>query len=157
MDLIGKPTINPFIFYSGKICGYITWIVYFLALNNIAIITIHNVPILIFLSYIVTCIATILIVISMINLGKSTRLGLPTNETTFKKHGIYAISRNPMYLGFNLLTISSIMYTGNIVITVMGIYSIVVYHFIILGEERFLLERFKEEYSEYKNNVNRYL
>ncbi len=30
MDLIGKTTINPVLFYTGKISGYITWIIYVL-------------------------------------------------------------------------------------------------------------------------------
>jgi hypothetical protein len=27
MELIGKPTINPWLFYTGKISGYILWMV----------------------------------------------------------------------------------------------------------------------------------
>jgi len=32
MELIGKSTINPLVFYTGKISGYITWIVLILSL-----------------------------------------------------------------------------------------------------------------------------
>ena len=37
MELIGKPTIKPFLFYTfytGKISGYITWIVFLYSLSN---------------------------------------------------------------------------------------------------------------------------
>jgi protein-S-isoprenylcysteine O-methyltransferase Ste14 len=99
----------------------------------------------------------IIIVISCINLGNSNRLGLPVGNTKLKVTGLYKLSRNPMYLGFNLLTISSVIFTLNIVTALMGIYSILIYHFIILAEEKFLEERFGSEYIEYKKRVGRYI
>ena len=62
-----------------------------------------------------------------------------------------------MYVGFNLITISSIIYTGNLFILLMGLYSIIVYHFIIISEEKFLASRFEMEYLDYKLGVRRYL
>ncbi len=62
-----------------------------------------------------------------------------------------------MYFGFNLWTISSMIYTLNIWIILIGIYSIIIYHLIILEEERFLEKRFGIAYSNYKNNIRRYL
>jgi hypothetical protein len=38
MDLIGKTTIHPLFFYTGKIFGYITWILFILSIFNIFII-----------------------------------------------------------------------------------------------------------------------
>jgi protein-S-isoprenylcysteine O-methyltransferase Ste14 len=93
----------------------------------------------------------------MINLGKSTRLGLPSEATEFKNHGIYTISRNPMYAGFNLFTIASISGCANGIVALMGIYSIFIYHLIIKSEERFLEQRFGQTYSDYKKRVRRYL
>jgi protein-S-isoprenylcysteine O-methyltransferase Ste14 len=40
---------------------------------------------------------------------------------------------------------------------VPGIYSIVVYHLIIIGEEKFLEKAFREAYLEYKKKVRRYI
>jgi protein-S-isoprenylcysteine O-methyltransferase Ste14 len=62
-----------------------------------------------------------------------------------------------MYLGFNILTIASIVYLGNIFMAAMGVYSILIYHLIITREEKFLETRFGEKYFEYKRNVRRYL
>ena len=62
-----------------------------------------------------------------------------------------------MYLGFNLLTISAMIYTMNIWIIIIGIYSIIIYHLIIIGEERFLKNRFGQEYISYRNKIRRYL
>ena len=157
MDLIGKATINPILFYSGKISGYITWIILFLLIFKIYLIDSNSFVYNEYISYVILLTGLILIVFSMINLGRSTRLGLPSENTVFKTNGLYKMSRNPMYLGFNLMTISSMIYSLNIWIIILGIYSIIVYHQIILGEEKFLEDRFGIEYSNYKKKTRRYL
>ncbi len=62
-----------------------------------------------------------------------------------------------MYFGFNLLTIAAMVYSINIVLLLLGTYSIITYHWIILGEEKFLEERFGDEYFNYKKKVRRYI
>lgn len=157
MDLIGKTTIHPILFFSGKILGYLTWIVLFILLLNIKLIDRISIFYNDYISLVFLMIGLIFIVFSLINLGNSTRLGLPSEPTVFKTNGLYKISRNPMYLGFNLFTISSMVYCLNIWIILLGLYSIIIYHFIILGEENFLENRFGLEYLNYKKKVRRYL
>jgi protein-S-isoprenylcysteine O-methyltransferase Ste14 len=157
MKAIGKTTINPFIFYTGKICGYVLWIV--LAgyiLGVIPPLGIQFLPMQIF-SWILVGIALIVITMSFVYLGNSVRLGLPTEETTLRVQGIYRYSRNPMYVGFNLLTIACMVYSINIVTLLMGICCLLTYHGIILGEEKFLQMRFGEEYTKYSMRVGRYI
>ena len=158
MDIIGKATINPVLFYTGKISGYITWIWYIIQHTGY-FFEWERGPFqsLQYLCYVMTGLALLLIVISLINLGKSTRLGLPKTDTELKVKGIYSISRNPMYLGFDLLTLSSMIYSFNVIIIILGIFSIVVYHWIIKAEERFLEQRFGNEYINYISNTRRYL
>lgn len=157
MDIIGKNTINPLFFYSGKISGYITWIVMVLSFFNFNIVEKQLFQINRFVYTSIILISLVFIVLSLINLGKSTRLGLPKESTDFKTNGLYKISRNPMYVGFNLLTISAILSCSHWLILLLGIYSIIVYHFIILGEESFLENRFGKNYLNYKNAVRRYI
>ncbi len=157
MKIIGKTTINPAIFYSGKISGYITWVIllgYFL--NVIPRSGVQNIYLQWF-SISILVMGLVIVTISLVNLGKSTRLGLPTEDTTLKTNGIYRFSRNPMYFGFNLLTISAMFYCINFVPLILGTYSMITYHLIILGEEKFLEERFGDEYFRYKKNVRRYI
>jgi len=157
MNFFGKPSIHPFLFYSGKIYGYILWLIYLLSILRIFPVIRIQITIFRVFSYIMSLAGLIIIVISCINLGNSNRLGLPVGNTKLKVTGLYKLSRNPMYLGFNLLTISSVIFTLNIVTALMGIYSILIYHFIILAEEKFLEERFGSEYIEYKKRVGRYI
>jgi protein-S-isoprenylcysteine O-methyltransferase Ste14 len=62
-----------------------------------------------------------------------------------------------MYVGFGLFTMTSIIYTWNIFILIAGVYSLIVYHFIIKNEEKFLINRFGTAYENYKKSVTRYL
>jgi protein-S-isoprenylcysteine O-methyltransferase Ste14 len=157
MKIIGKESIHPILFYSGKILGYLTWIFFLLSIFKVLIINKPPYFIISIIGFTLTGIGFIITIISLINLGKSTRLGLPEEKTEFKTNGLYKFSRNPMYLGFNLLTISSVIFLWNIVFLLLGIYSIIIYHFIILNEEKYLKNRFGDKYNEYKKKVRRYV
>ena len=157
MEVFGKATINPFIFYSGKILGYFTWIGLFLDILNIEFLPRHSFAFNNHISYTLLILGLLIALFSMIKLGRSTRFGLPTKKTMFKTKGIYKYSRNPMYLGFDLLTIASIIYFLTPLIIILGLYSIVVYHLIILGEEKYLETMFGSDYKEYKSKVRRYI
>lgn len=157
MELIGKTTINPIIFYTGKISGYITWIILLLMLFGLNIFENNQILFKQNISIFVLLIGLIFTIISLINLGKSTRLGLPSNDTKLKTSGLYKYSRNPMYVGFDLITISAMIYSLHWVIIILGVYSLIAYHLIIKGEEKFMINRFGEEYKNYILKVRRYL
>jgi len=157
MNIIGTATINPILFYSGKLCGYATWILLILSLTGVLQLQQYSSPVLLYFPVFCISAGSIFTVTSMINLGKSTRLGLPSEATEFKNNGIYRISRNPMYVGFNLFTIASIAGCANGIVALMGVYSMIIYHLIIISEELFLEQRFGQMYIEYKKKIRRYL
>lgn len=157
MKIIGKATISPVFFYSGKMIGYYLWISFLLSIFGIRIVE----PIVFlyseYISLVMACVAVVFIILSSIYLGKSIRLGLPDEPTQLKLNGIYRFSRNPMYVGFDLLTVASLVGNFHLLYLFMGIYSLIIYHFIILGEEEFLRDSFGEEYKKYEKNVRRYI
>ena len=157
MKIIGKETIHPFLFYSGKTAGYIIWILYVTAFFELINIKMISFVCLDYISYCTMILGLFFIILSLINLGKSTSLGLPDEKTVFVNKGLYRFSRNPMYVGFNLFTISSVLINANPFLLIFALYSIVVYHFIIKGEENYLEKRFAGDYINYKNKVRRYL
>ena len=157
MELGGKTTINPIIFYTGKISGYITWIYLFLMLFGIELIDKRTIYPTNYIVASLLFIGLLFIVISLINLGKSTRIGLPSEDTTLKTSGIYKLSRNPMYVGVHLITIASMIYILNWIVIILGVYSLITYHLIIKGEENFLIERFGNDYKKFQLSVRRYL
>jgi len=153
--LIGNAPINPTIFYSGKIAGYALWIALLISMINAPAFSEWSISKQ--LALLLASLSLTLVVVSLINLGSATRLGLPEESTRFKTNGLYRISRNPMYLGFNLLTMSAILFIASFMGFILGIYSIFTYHLIIQAEESFLEARFGEKYCAYKNGVRRYL
>ena len=157
MDLIGKPTIHPVLFYSGKLAGYFTWATLILALSKAMPMAGKSLLPLIYVSFPVMAIAAALILFSLIHLGGATRLGLPKEDTVLKTAGVYKWSRNPMYLGFDLLTLASMMFTQLPSVIIAGVYSICIYHLIIRAEERFLEKRFGEDFRQYRRATRRYL
>ena len=87
----------------------------------------------------------------------SFRLGTPKEETRLRTDGLFRMSRNPMYVGFDLTTLSSVIFHANLIVLAMGLFSVVVYHLIILGEEKYLRAEFGEDYRQYAARVRRYL
>jgi len=157
MEIVGRTTIHPFVFYSGKLSGYLTWVL--LGLDRLGVRAVPGLHALVldYLSYTLLVVAAIFIVSGLVSLGKSTRLGLPTGQTELKTRGVYRVSRNPMYVGFDALTLAAILGTGNPVVLVLGVYSMVVYHFIIAGEERYLSSVFGMAYAQYRASVRKYV
>ncbi len=157
MEIIGKPTINPILFYSGKISGYTIWIFLLLAILKIRILPLMLPWNLDIIAYLLLIVGLIFSFYSLLNLGRSTRFGIPTTKTKLVTGGLYRISRNPIYFGFNLITISSIIYILNPIVLALGIYCMGIYHLIILREEEFLTEAFGDDYLTYKRKVRRYI
>ena len=89
----------------------------------------------------------------------SWRAGVPENDKTeLVTSGIYQISRNPAFLGFDLLYIGLLMMFFNWVLCVVSAFAIVMYHLQIVNvEEDFLLITFGDEYLKYKKKVCRYI
>ena len=86
------------------------------------------------------------------------------NPIKFKKvnklvtSGIYKYSRNPMYLGFLIIVISSSIFYLNIysILTPLFFY-LWINRFQIKREEIFLTEKFGKEYLSYKNKTRRWI
>lgn len=83
----------------------------------------------------------------------------PEQASVFVTTGIYAISRNPMYLGFLLILIGWGVYLGNAVVLLIFPLAFVLYmnRFQIGPEERALEAIFTDEYVRYRRNVRRWL
>lgn len=157
MEFSGKPTIHPVLFLSGKTSGYFTWIILVLALSGVKNLHQSHGKVYNYIAFGCLITGAICIFLSSFYLGRSMRIGLPTNFTALKTKGIYRFSRNPLYVGLHLITLASVFYTFLWWVVLPGLFSFFVYHLIILGEEKFLESRFGTEYSEYKHKVRRYI
>jgi len=80
----------------------------------------------------------------------------PTAE--IYQDGLYAFSRNPMYVSFNLITISLSLLLDNFWILILLLPTLIIMTYgVILHEEAYLEDKFGEEYKNYKKKVRRWL
>ena len=156
-DLWGTPSINPFLFYSGKITMFICW---GLSLIRAIVPSFGWVDVPLWMSWLgacMLCVSTVVLLLSFYELGSSLRYGLPEQETKLKTSGLYRFSRNPQYLGVFMVTISCTIFFPNILNIILGLYCIAMQCLMIFGEEKFLAKKFGIEWEEYKNKVRRFL
>jgi len=79
------------------------------------------------------------------------------DKTELVTNGIYGWSRNPAFLGFDLTYIGILIAFLNLPLLIITVITVTVFHFQIVNvEEDFLLDRFGQEYIDYKKSVNRY-
>jgi len=109
------------------------------------------------LGVILLVLAFAVFVSALISLGNSWRLGIDEkNPGKLVTHGVYAISRNPVYLFFNLYFIGTFLINGTLIFLLFAIFTALNLHYQILGEERFLLKTFGAAYQNYRVGTNRY-
>lgn len=106
---------------------------------------------------IIAILGVLTFIVAMIAMKDSWRAGIQSEEkTTLIKKGIYKISRNPAFLGFDLMYIGLLIIFFNIVHLIFVVVAITLLHLQILEEEKFLINTFSDEYIDYKKKVNRY-
>lgn len=96
--------------------------------------------------------------ISVLCMKESWRAGIPDQDKTeLVTDGIYAFSRNPAFLGFDLQYIGVLLMFCNLLTGMFTVFAIVMLHRQILQEERHLTAAFGAEYLNYRRRVYRYL
>ncbi len=111
-----------------------------------------------FIGFLVGIIGDILFLISIITMKNSWRAGIPSEDNIeFVSNGIYKISRNPAFVGFDLMYIGICLLYCNVFTLIFSLFAIIMLHFQILQEEKYLEKTFGEKYRTYKNKVFRYI
>lgn len=163
-DAMGQPTIHPGFFFSSKFLLFGVWALF--ALIAVYPQYRHVVPFLIqdttpevqkLMAAIFLIPANLILVPAYLSMGLITNIGLPTGKHELRIGGIYKYSRNPMYASFIFLNTATFLFLPSILLLFVMIYGMVVHHFIILGEEKFLEGEFGDEYRKYRSRVPRYI
>ena len=88
--------------------------------------------------------------------GQPTDPGHPTGKVV--KTGVFALSRNPLYLGGSIFLLGIALLLNTLWAIVMLVLSIIICHYVlIIPEERYLARKFGDEYEEYITSVRRWL
>lgn len=96
--------------------------------------------------------------LSVITMRDNWRAGVSDEETELVMDGIYRISRNPAFLGFNLVYLGILLMFFDLALLALSLLASALFHLqIVKVEEPFLETAFGEEYTRYRNKVNRYL
>lgn len=109
---------------------------------------------------------TVILMAALFLLIKSLRQFFLTKNTvilikpasSLQTTGIYAITRNPMYLGLALAYLGITCFIGNWWnVILFPVLLLIVQEYIIKREEKYLSVEFGQEYEAYKNKVRRWL
>lgn len=87
-----------------------------------------------------------------------TNIDVRKPATAIVTGGVYAATRNPMYLSMVLMLAAGAFLLNNLWILIsVPIFIAVIQKGVILREERYLEKKFGAEYADYKNRVRRWL
>lgn len=96
--------------------------------------------------------------VAVLTMRDSWRAGIPeTDRTEFVSTGIYRYSRNPAFLGFDLMYLGILLLFFNLPLLLFTLWAMVMLHLQILQEERYLPTVFGTAYATYQKQVCRYL
>ena len=157
-DQIGKDKIGfvKFVEITMKIAAILVFIA---GLVSIFLETGHSLTAIRVMGAIISVGGTVIFIVAVWTMRDSWRAGVSkTDKTELITNGIYHISRNPAFLGFDLLYIGTLLMFFNWILCFLTVFAVTMYHLQIVNvEEDFLLATFGNEYLKYKKKVCRYI
>ena len=96
---------------------------------------------------------------AVLTMRDSWRAGVSeTDKTDLVTSGVYRFSRNPAFLGFDLVYLGLLLMFFNWALCALSCFAALMFHLQIVNvEEAFLLSVFGDEYLEYRKHVGRYV
>ena len=94
--------------------------------------------------------------LAIITMKTSWRVGIPEEKTSLITDGIYNWSRNPAFVGFDLLFLSICLMYFNILLVCVSVWAAVMLHLQILQEETHMYHMFGNDYVQYTKQTLRY-
>lgn len=107
---------------------------------------------------IITSIGVSFFILAMVFMKTSWRVGIDkSTETILVTSGLYKYSRNPAFVGMDLMFIGIAITHANVITMLLTILVIIILHLQILQEEMHMEEMFQKKYNEYAVKTPRYL
>lgn len=152
----GKAGFVKFIETALKI---VTCVLPFIQLISIVFCKENDIMLLRSIGIVITAIGVAAFIISVLQMKDNWRAGVQREDkTNLVMTGIYSVSRNPAFLGFDLMYIGILLSYFNWYLCIATVVAVLLFHLQIVNvEEDFLTETFGNEYLEYKAKVCRYL
>jgi len=100
----------------------------------------------------------VFLLLSLVSFGESFRVGIDIERPDrLVRKGVFAFSRNPIYVAFGLVLLGQFLVFPNWIMLVYLAVGTWLFHRQVLREEEFLRKRYGQEYAQYCNRVRRYL
>lgn len=111
-----------------------------------------------FTGFCIGMLGNLIFLLSVLCMKDSWRAGIPNKDKTeLVTSGIYRFSRNPAFLGFDLMYCGVLLMYCNLLTGFFTVFAVVSLHLQILQEEKHLACVFDAEYQKYRKQVFRYL
>lgn len=94
---------------------------------------------------------------AQISMGKSWRIGIPSEAPPLRTDGPFALSRNPIFLGMLAFVLGMTLWSPSVVTVTLLVASYISIEIQIRGEESFLERMHGEAYRAYKQRVRRWI
>ena len=152
----GKTGFVKFIEVTLKISTYVLPIIQFISI--LWYIGTAHIALRIF-GCVITTVGVLTFILSVAQMKDNWRAGVQREDkTNLVTTGIYSISRNPAFLGFDLMYIGILFTFFNWYLFFATGFVLLFFHLQIVNvEEEFLVEAFGEEYIQYRAKVCRYI
>ena len=113
---------------------------------------------LVWLGVVFFVIGLLLLLWSLLSFGRSFRVGIDTEKPgKLVTSGIFAYSRNPIYVAFALILFGQFLIFPNWILLAYLVAAIWLFHRQVLREEDYLKMHYGEQYSAYCDHVRRYI
>lgn len=125
--------------------------------NRFAVVS-HSIPVALQVSgAVIAAVGVSYFIMAVAAMRLNWRAGIDsTQDTELVSTGIYRFSRNPAFVGFDLLYIGVALMFPNLILILLSTVAVLLFHKQILNEEAFLIEKFGQKYSDYKRRTLRY-
>jgi protein-S-isoprenylcysteine O-methyltransferase Ste14 len=95
---------------------------------------------------------------SLVSFGRSFRVGIDVDHPDkLITTGVFAFSRNPIYVAFGSIVIGQFLIFSNWILLVYTCAAVWLFHRQVFREEKYLKKHYGQEYSQYCDRIRRYL
>ena len=103
-------------------------------------------------------VGVLILVLSLVSFGNSFRVGIDVDQPgRLVTTGMFAVSRNPIYVGFFFFLVGQLFVFPNWVPLIYLVAATALFHRQVLREEEFMRQRYGHIYADYCRRVRRYL
>ena len=115
-------------------------------------------PVISYVGYFIFLLALILGCITSAQMKDSWRIGVfGDQKTELIRNGLYACIRNPYFLSYYIVIFSLVLIRPCVALVLLAVSVFIVFHLMILKEEKVLEQHHGKEYLDYRNKTGRYL